>query len=444
MNNLMRQQGRGTQHMAMRCPNCGNEVGPGETFCGQCGTPNIPPAQPTELMNSQSMPSGALSNGYGSLPPSIPNAYNSGMHPSSSPSHTFYGGGQSAPSGPLYSSSPIIASSEPQQQSGFYNEATEAMSSLAASNNQNFQMGYPQQPQMFIGRPNPGEFPGANQYRQSMSPFQASNYASPPTMYSPPPPFINGQNYQRPPDFPPQKKQNNTVLIIICICLSVAIISVAAFGAIYLLHNNSSKAHNKTASHPTSVITATAASNPSPMLSPTASSTPSPTPSPSPSPAATSTPPDPGFTWCDTTCTQKGYIVEYPAGWQEASTSDNTGIQFTNPTSPDMFAAFKTPGPATGTADQLVDNDLNNFASQPGYMPPTSSSSTTIAGENWVYKIASYQVNNQQEQIEVYATVHQGLAYIIELQASTSQFDAANTQYFEYMLGRFQFQQATP
>jgi hypothetical protein len=40
----------------------------------------------------------------------------------------------------------------------------------------------------------------------------------------------------------------------------------------------------------------------------------------------------------------------------------------------------------------------------------------------------------------VYATVHQGKAYIIELQAPDAQFDSANTQYFEAMLGRFQFQ----
>jgi len=42
--------------------------------------------------------------------------------------------------------------------------------------------------------------------------------------------------------------------------------------------------------------------------------------------------------------------------------------------------------------------------------------------------------------IEVYATIHQGKAYIIELQALDSQFDAVNTQYFERMLVRFQFQ----
>ncbi len=72
---------------------------------------------------------------------------------------------------------------------------------------------------------------------------------------------------------------------------------------------------------------------------------------------------------------------------------------------------------------------------------PTTSSNATIGGENWTYQIAYYQSNGQTERIEVYATLYQGKAYIIELQAPDAQFDAANTQYFESMLGRFQFQQ---
>jgi len=84
----------------------------------------------------------------------------------------------------------------------------------------------------------------------------------------------------------------------------------------------------------------------------------------------------------------------------------------------------------------------NNFSSQPGYSAPTPtpSSNTTIGGENWSYQIAYYQLNGQTERIEVYATVHQGKAYIIELQAPDSQFDTINMQYFERMLARFQFQ----
>jgi len=83
---------------------------------------------------------------------------------------------------------------------------------------------------------------------------------------------------------------------------------------------------------------------------------------------------------------------------------------------------------------------LSNFSSQPGYTAPTTSSDATIGGENWSYQIAYYQLNGQTTRVEVYATVHQGKAYIIELQAIDANFDTVNTQYFEIMLARFQFQ----
>ena len=127
-------------------------------------------------------------------------------------------------------------------------------------------------------------------------------------------------------------------------------------------------------------------------------------------------------------------------------TNDGTpaNIRFTNPSASDQYAEFKTPGATTSNASQLVTNDLQTtFASLPGYTAPTSSSTTTIGGENWIYETAYYQLNGQQEQVQVYATVHQQNGYIIELQAATSQFPTVNSQYFVTMLDRFQFQQPT-
>ena len=99
----------------------------------------------------------------------------------------------------------------------------------------------------------------------------------------------------------------------------------------------------------------------------------------------------------------------------------------------------------------MIENDLQtNFASKPGYQvttPISASTTTTIGGETWTYEIATYQnpdQNNTVEQVEVYATVHQGKAYIIELQAPQNLYDTVNTQYFVPMLNRFQFQAATP
>src|SRR5260370_1529225 len=49
--------------MAMKCPNCGNDLNPEEVFCGQCGTPNLPTAKPTEMVNTPPSRHGLLSGG---------------------------------------------------------------------------------------------------------------------------------------------------------------------------------------------------------------------------------------------------------------------------------------------------------------------------------------------------------------------------------------------
>jgi len=134
--------------------------------------------------------------------------------------------------------------------------------------------------------------------------------------------------------------------------------------------------------------------------------------------------------------------VEYPQGWNQTTDGAPTNIRFVNPIVNDQYAEFKTPGATSNNASQLVTNDLQStYASQPGYIAPTGSSTATIGGENWFYETAYYQLNGQQEQVQVYATIHQQNAYIIELEAATSQFPTVNTQTFMTMLGRFQFQQ---
>ena len=159
-------------------------------------------------------------------------------------------------------------------------------------------------------------------------------------------------------------------------------------------------------------------------------------------------------------CATNGFAVEYPDGWLQ-STPDSTTIEFNNPTVPDIYAIFKTPGATTLNANTLLSMDLtNNYASKPGYsgstptptpgITPTptlgttptvtpTSNTTTIGGENWSYAIVTYQLNGTTEQVEVFATVHKNNAYIIELQAPQAQFDSINTAYFESMLNRFAF-----
>ena len=336
---------------------------------------------------------------------------------------------------PSSNNHPPMLSSATQQQNGFHQDPTQAMSALPSYQVQNYPTMFPQynygNSSIQVG------YSGTGQSIPQMQPIQNGNYTG--TMYPPTQTYPTGQSYGMPPGFtpPPPKKRSNIALIIISICITLALITILAFGATLLVRtNNSSK---ELLSHQN----ATATSVPTPTLAPNPSPTSAPSPTPTPSPTFIPTPtPDAGFTLCDTTCSSNGFSVEYPNGWTQNTTADSTGTQFTNPAQSDELAAFKTPGTTTSNAGQLVNNDLGNYASQPGYNAPTPtpSSNATIGGENWSYQIAYYQLNNQTTRIEVYATVHQGKAYIIELQALDSTFDTVNTQYFERMLGRYQFQ----
>lgn len=390
----------------MRCPNCGNEVGPQEAFCGQCGTPNMPPARPTEMVNTPS-PRSSLLSGYNTNMPSTSYPYSAAT---SSPS-----------AGPLPPNQQAWPTG-PQQQSEFYQQPTEAIATPSPNNSQAYPGDY--------GQPGFGTGP----YNPPVQPFQTGSYTG--TGYQQPPSFPSGQGYGYPgtlPSFtpPPPKQRNNGILVFASVCLVVALLTVIVFGALYLFRDHSpSKTQIAPTATPTSAPTPTVVPSPSP----TATDTPTPSPSPTSTVAPTPTT-DPGFAFCST-CASNGFMVEYPQAWTQGTTSDTTGILFTNPSAQDQYAAFKTPGITKQTANDLVISDLQtNF-----HVTPSSLSTTTIGGETWAYAIAQYQSpSNVNEQVQVFATVHQGKAYIIELQASAKQFADVNNLYFEKMLGSFQF-----
>ena len=414
----------------MRCPNCGNEVGQDEAFCGHCGTPVAPQAHATEMvytpprsgqLNLPSSPSAPNNYHTGRLPEPTPTGYNPNMAP--------------AQGGPIDPHQSAIRSGG-QQQTGFYQDATEAMSVLPANPGQGFQSGY--NPQSFAGAPMQGSYPGNGQYGPQMPPFQAGNYTQ--HGYPQAPQFPTGQNYggygvqpQMTP--PPQQEKRLTGLIIASIFLVIALIGAITFGSLYLLHGQNAP---NAAIMPSPVPTLAPTATPSPTPSPTATPIPSPTVMPTPAP-------DANFSWCNSACTSNGYIVEYPMGWNQGQTSDKTGVLFLNPGQPDQYAAFKVPTTqGSSNASDLVDADLqNNFASKQNYKAPNTKAVTTIGGETWTYATATYDLNNQKEKVQVFATVHLGKNYVIELQAANDAFDAVNTQYFSIMIGRFQFQQAT-
>lgn len=401
--------------MAMKCPNCSNEISLDEVFCGQCGTPVMLSVKSTGILNSPKNRQGLLSSGY--INTASPSA------------------GTNRPGTiPLPDNQPPVITTGMQQQNGYYQDPTQAMSVLPSSQSQNYPSVYPQQNITSYKRPVGDTETG--RYTPRLQTFQSGNNTG--TVYSPTPSFPVGQGYGVPPGYIPRppKKRSNLTMIFLSVCIALAIITIFAFGATYLLRYQAANSSRSTHQ------IATATSIPTPTTVPSPASTASPTLSPSATLTSAATP-DMGFSLCDTTCTSNGFTVEYPNSWEQKPTPDATGTQFTNVSQTDEFAAFKTPpGTTTMNAGQLVNTDLNNFSSQQGYTAPTPtpSSNATIGGENWSYQIAYYQLNGQTERIEVYATVHQDKAYIIELQAVDSQFDAINTQYFERMLVRFQFQ----
>jgi hypothetical protein len=417
----------------MKCPTCGNEVNQDEAFCGQCGTPMTPRSQATQM--AQAPRSGQLNSYNANMPSSQPNK--TGIVPPTNPYNpnnanrpATYGGNPTAPN--------ANQSLTPNQGTGFYQDATEAMSAFPPGNsNQVYPPGYPQQGPG--GTPMQGGYPGSGQYNpQVQQPMQVGNYTQHGFPQTPQFPVGQGYSYPSQPQ-PTPKKQTSGGFVIAIVCLVVAILVVGALGAVYLLRGHSSQNTSIPTPVPTSMPTPTVVPTPTPTPVATATPTPIPSPTVAPTPA-----PDANFSWCTTACTSNGYIVEFPNGWNQGQTGDKTGVQFLNPSSPDVYAAFKTPGATTSTANQLITNDLTNFASQPGYTAPTTTDNQTIGGTNWTFAIAHYTANSQVERIEVFATVYQGKAYIIELQAADSQFDATYyPTYFQKMINSFQFQQST-
>jgi hypothetical protein len=375
--------------LVMKCQHCGNELVPDEVFCGQCGNPNATPVQATEMMQAPSFKNG--------LP----------------------GANQSRPN-----QSAIRQNQGSQQQGGFYQDATEALSSMAPG------MQYPQQgfqnsPGMTSGYNNSGQF-GTQAQQQ---PFLTGNY--PPNMTYPPTAtgFASGQTYGSRAEAP--QKRTNALMVAGIVCLIFAIITVGAVGTLFVLKG----ANNNQSSTPSPVVqaTATATATPSPTPSPTA--TPSPTPTVIPTAA-----PDANFSWCGTQCTQNGYQIEFPNGWVQGAAQSGPGIQFTNPGNADtIYAAVKTPSSGSSSASDLISADVANFSGQTNFTGPQSVLSATIGGENWSYSIITYQLNSQTEQVNIYATIHQGKGYVVELQAAQAQFPSINTQFFGPMIASFQF-----
>jgi hypothetical protein len=405
----------------MKCPTCGNEVTQGEVFCGQCGTPSMAVPPGYHGMNTPSPRSGLLSTGaYAAntafVPP--PNTYQPGTFtPTQAQSPHVPSGALTPPN------SAPLAPANPYQQTGFYHDATEAMSPVQHPHS-GLLPGYSPQPAR-------GQF--SPQAAPVTHPFQTGNYAGPmPTQH----PFSTGQSYHNglPSQFPsPPPKQGNQIILIVCVVLVVVLLGVVSITTVALLNRPDT---NKTAAPPTVVPTI------APTIAPTVAPTPTPMPTATPVPTAA---PDAGFAWCGTNCNQYGFTTEFPVAWPGTPATNSQGVQFTNPAMPNVYASFKTPGATGDTPANVLMNDVQStFGSQPGYAAPTPppAANATIGGAPWYAIATNYNDNqNQPIHVEVYATVYQGKAYIIELQApaENGQFDSVKQQFFVNMLVKFQF-----
>ena len=456
----------------MKCLNCGNEIHPGEAYCGQCGTsvaPSVPSTNQTEMMSTPSPNNGGLFNAYPAqasfAPPSSqqggspvsPTPYESSLPPAQSTQSQQKGYGTRPFPANTRPVSPQTGSFGPQQQGDFYQDATEAISSLPSIPQQGYVPGgYSGQPTFPTTPPNSYQTMGAGptQYGGQSGQYGFTGQQG---LQGPPTPPFQSQGITRPAPSSSQRQPGTAGIVIISILLALALIAIIGFGTLYFVRSHTANqqagqhaaaraatatasADNANANATTTAdanATSTAIAVATPTIAPTATTAPSPTPTIVP----TATP-DANFTYCGQPCIANGYQTEYPSGWNQLSSGDGLSIQFINPAQADEFITFRTPQTAANSASDVVANDLQTYyGNKSGYILSPQSSSATISGETWIESNATYQGDTQKERIEVFGTIHAGKSYVIELQAPDAQFDQVNAQYFVNVTGRFQFQQ---
>ncbi len=442
----------------MNCQQCGNEVQPEELFCGQCGTAILSSPLPTSRINSVSLGSKdlPLSHKNAPSPPLHIRASHSQALSTQTPPHpqtkNFI-----SPSGGLSTTrhfsqetpeSQQETVSVQQHQTEFYQDATQAMS--LPSNQAIVGQARNLSHQTFMDAQAQKGLPALGQQRLPVRPptqsLHADQYMLPRTSY--PGQVASGQeyDYQRPirPSIPSQSHKQQPGLTILIVSISFVFLLISVIGVTVLFLRGSSQ--NVVTSEPLS---------PTVVLQPTPTQTETPTPQTTPTLTPVSTPlPDPGFMWCGPTCTNYGFSVEYPVGWQLGGAPTNNGIQFTNPAQPNQIATFKAIGPTSGSAGDILNSELQtNFVTKPGYIPPQGTGVTTLGGETWAATTVYYQSANgygppnasqQRLHVAIYTIVYQSKGYAIEIQAPDpdgQQFTQIYNMYYAMMLSKFSFVQ---
>jgi hypothetical protein len=147
-------------------------------------------------------------------------------------------------------------------------------------------------------------------------------------------------------------------------------------------------------------------------------------------------------------------MLQYPNTWPTPSTSPNLGVQFNDASNlyvvqvdqadPLTSGVPTGPDPTTASAEwvNFVLTNLQQreeahgftFTREPGPVP-----AVRIGGQQWQSGAAKINAQNLQLQVFVYATIHAGKPYVINLLASASGFSTAQQNYFNPMLNSFQF-----
>lgn len=173
------------------------------------------------------------------------------------------------------------------------------------------------------------------------------------------------------------------------------------------------------------------------------------TPTATPSPTATTIPsPTAMLGFKVYTDVPDGFIIQYPSTW--ALSSPSPTIEFDDNKNDSSYAVqviipsdTTPPGSTSGKADASawVQYAIDQLATVTGTVQQETGPipSKEIGGEIWQSGIARISQGQTVIRVQVYAVVHHGKPYIINLLAVDDRFLAGSEEFFNPMLTSFQF-----
>jgi|GEM_PF-6599237 hypothetical protein len=161
----------------------------------------------------------------------------------------------------------------------------------------------------------------------------------------------------------------------------------------------------------------------------------------------------PDFVWY--TDPDSGFAIQYPRGWNVLALEQNPGIEFDNGPVPTAICQVLVPPsdllPRSQRVAALnwVNFELDSLSSSfhdVQYLV-TGQSTVIIDGEPWRTRSVTIRTASGQVDIQVYAGVHKGQPYIINLLTVMTQGINASFlyhRYFQHILASFHFNRPNP